>query len=224
MKIFILFFLFSSISIAAQENKYLIFSQKQKIAIRAEKWQDAIANTIGMINLTKDNNISASAFLQLGSLLWLSGNQSKAVSAINRSIHIMRYSSNVDASVTMCAKKILARVSKSNTPPTPQEKSALIHYIITLNNTAINFYENVESEKQRQEDIRRHNLLMKRFDAEITRLKQEDKRIEKEAKRKADQEYWKKTRKSFDPTRRPQNGYAREQWDAAKRIYDIFDR
>lgn len=224
MKIFILFFLFSSISIAAQENKYLIFSQKQKIAIRAEKRHDAIENTVGMINLTKDNNISASAFLQLGSLLWLSGNQSKAVSAINRSIHIMRYSSNVDASVTMSAKKILARVSKSNTPPTPQEKSALIHYIITLNNSVTNFHGDVESEKQRQEEIRRHKLLMKRFDAEITRQKQESKRIEKAAKHKADQEYWEKTRKSFDPTRRPQNGYAREQWDAAKRIYDIFDR
>lgn len=226
MKIFILFlfFLFSSISIAAQENKYLIFSQKQKIAIRAEKWQDAIANTIGMINLTKDNNISASAFLQLGSLLWLSGNQSKAVSAINRSIHIMRYSSNVDASVIMSAKKILARVSKSNTPPTPQEKSALIHYIITLNNTAINFYENVESEKRRQEEIRRHNLLMRRYDAEIARLKQEAKRFERETKRKADQEYWETTRKTFDPERRPKGRFAREQWDAAKRIYDIFDK
>ena len=212
------------VCLSSNGEDFITFSKKQRIAIRSEKWQDAIANTIGMINQTKDNNISASAFLQLGSLLWLSGNQSKAVSAINRSIHIMRYSSNVDASVTMSAKKILARVSKSNTPPTPQEKSALIHYIITLNNTAINFYENVESEKQRQEDIRRHNLLMKRFDAEITRLKQEDKRIEKEAKRKADQEYWKKTRKSFDPTRRPPNGYAREQWDAAKRIYDIFDK
>ena len=114
MKIFILFFLFSSISIAAQENKYLIFSQKQKIAIRSEKWQDAIANTIGMINLTKDNNISASAFLQLGSLLWLSGNQSKAVSAINRSIHIMRYSSNVDASVIMRASLIRPQPRKKN--------------------------------------------------------------------------------------------------------------
>ena len=177
-----------------------------------------------MINQTKDNNISASAFLQLGSLLWLSGNQSKAVSAINRSIHIMRYSSNVDASVTMSAKKILARVSKSNTPPTPQEKSALIHYIITLNNTAINFYENVESEKQRQEEIRRHNLLMRRYDAEIVRLKQEAKRFERESKRKADREYWETTRKTFDPERHPEGRFAREQWDAAKRIYDIFDK
>ena len=224
MKIFILFFLFSSISIVAQENKYLIFSQKQKIAIRAEKWYDAIANTVGMINLTKDDKTSASVFLQLGGLLWLSGNQVKAVSALNRSILFMKYSSNVDTSMVIGAKKILARLRKSNTPPTQHEKSALIHYIITLDNSVTNFHGDVESEKQRREEIRRHNLLMRRYDAEIVRLKQEAKRFERESKRKADREYWETTRKSFDPTRRPQNGYAREQWDAAKRIYDIFDR
>lgn len=221
---FIFIFVMVGICLSSNGEDFITFSKKQRIAIRSEKWQDAIANTIGMINQTKDNNISASAFLQLGSLLWLSGNQSKAVSAINRSIHIMRYSSNVDASVTMSAKKILARVSKSNTPPTPQEKSALIHYIITLNNTAINFYENVESEKQRQEEIRRHNLLMRRYDAEIVRLKQEAKHFERESKRKADREYWETTRKTFDPERHPEGRFARERWDAAKRIYDIFDK
>jgi len=221
---FIFIFVISGICLSSKGEDFITFSKKQHIAIRTEKWHDAIANTIGMINQTKDDNISASSFLQLGGLLWLSGNQSKAIAAINRSIHIMNFSSNVDISMAMSAKKILSRISKSNTPPTPQEKSALTHYIITLNNAAINFYGDVEAEKQRQEEIRRHKLLMKRFDAEITRQKQESKRIEKAAKHKADQEYWEKTRKSFDPTRRPQNGYAREQWDAAKRIYDIFDR
>ncbi len=221
---FILILVIMGTGISSNGEDFITFSQKQRLAIRSEKWHDAIANTIGMINQTKDNNISASAFLQLGSLLWLSGNQSKAVSAINRSIHIMRYSSNVDASVTMSAKKILARVSKSNTPPTPQEKSALIHYIITLNNSVTNFHGDVESEKQRQEEIRRHNLLMRRYDAEIVRLKQEAKRFERESKRKADREYWETTRKTFDPERPPEGRFAREQWDAAKRIYDIFDK
>ena len=212
------------ICLSSNGEDFITFSKKQRIAIRAEKWQDAIANTIGMINQTKDDKTSASVFLQLGGLLWLSGNQVKAVSALNRSILFMKYSSNVDTSMVIRAKKILARLRKSNTPPTPQEKSALIHYIITLNNTVINFYENVESEKQRQEEIRRHNLLMRRYDAEIVRLKQEAKRFERESKRKADREYWETTRKTFDPERHPEGRFAREQWDAAKRIYDIFDK
>lgn len=221
---FILILVIMGTGISSNGEDFITFSQKQWLAIRSEKWHDAIANTIGMINLTKDDKISASVFLQLGGLLWLSGNQVKAVSALNHSILFMKYSSNVDTSMVISAKKILARLRKSNTPPTQHEKSALIHYIITLNNSVTNFHGDIESEKRRQEEIRRHNLLIRRYDAEIARLKQEAKRFERETKRKADQEYWETTRKTFDPERRPKGRFAREQWDAAKRIYDIFDK
>lgn len=221
---FILILAIVGIVLSSNGEDFITFSQKQRIAIRSEKWYDAIAETIGIINQTKDNNISASSFLQLGVLLWLSGNQSKAVSAINRSIHIMRFSSNVDTSMVISAKKILSRLRKSNTPPNQQEKSALIHYIITLNNSVTNFHGDVESEKRYQEEIRRHNLLMRHYDSEISRLKQEAKRFERESKRKADREYWEATKKTFDPEQRPQGRATREQWDAAKRIYDIFDK
>ena len=69
----------------------------------------------------------------------------------------------------------------------------------------------------------RYSALMAYLDSGIQAAKREGHRIEWNAKFNADREYQSATGKSFDPSRRPSGGFEREKWDAAKRVYDIFD-
>lgn len=223
MKTLTLVLFLNSLVISAFANDFIRFAQLQQQAIRSENWHSAISNTIGMINQTKDDNMSASAFLQLGSLLWLSGDTPKAISAVKRSLHIMGHSSDIDASMAAAAQKILSRLNRSSSAPSSREKAVLTYYITALSNSAISVQGHIESEARREAENRRHYIMMKYFDSEIASLKREAARIERNAKRRADNEYWRSTGKTFDPSHRPSGGHARAQWDAAKRVYDIFD-
>ena len=70
----------------------------------------------------------------------------------------------------------------------------------------------------------RLNNLIRYCDGEIQRLQHEGKMMERAAKRKASAEYTEKTGREFDPDDPPMRGTrARAHWDAANRVYQIFE-
>lgn len=70
----------------------------------------------------------------------------------------------------------------------------------------------------------RLNNLIRYCDGEIQRLQHEGRMMERAAKRKASAEYTENTGKEFYPKDPPMRGtYAREQWDIANRVYQIFE-
>lgn len=70
----------------------------------------------------------------------------------------------------------------------------------------------------------RFEVLGRMFDSMNRSAMLEGQRIERDAKFKANQEFSSKYNRDFDPDRRPAEGTRmRDDWDACKRVHDIFD-
>lgn len=202
---------------------FLLHAERQQKAIRSEDWNTAIKHTIGMIEDMDDNNMTSIGFFQLGGLYWLSGNHEKAVNALRKSISIMGRSEDIDMKMIVVTKKLLTRITESSSAPTAREKSALAEYIRQLARNAAIARNDLELAEERQAEILRHQLLMQRYDHEIAQIQRETQRMERAAKSSASQEYWRNTGKIFDSDNRPSDPRMRAEWDAAKRVYNIFE-
>lgn len=80
-------------------------------------------------------------------------------------------------------------------------------------------------EFKKWDDIkRRYDTINRILDSQLHSARLESQRIEGTIKIQARQDFLEKHHKTFDPNNRPSsNSPMREDWDACKRIYDIFD-
>ncbi len=214
---FFLFAVFSVVSVAASDFSNYVAQQRD--AIDSSNWHRAIECTFGMINSSYNADVTSSSFLALGALLWITGNNEKAVSAIERSLHIMRHSDGVDEAKALAAVKMVKAVRNASGTPSWSQQQALVSFVKVLGVNS----DNTLTEIRRANEAARYSALMAYLDSGIQAAKREGHRIEWNAKFNADREYQSATGKSFDPSRRPSGGFEREKWDAAKRVYDIFD-
>ena len=205
--------------VSAKASDFSSYVAEQRNAINSENWHRAIECTFGMINSSSNGDVTSSSFLALGVLLWISGNREKAQSAVERSIHVMRYSDGVEESKVFAAVKILKAIRNSSGTPSWRERQVLVSFVKVLGVNSNNTVNSIT----RARDAARYNALMAYLDSGIQAAKREGHRIEWNAKFNASRDYYSETGKSFDPSRRPSGGFEREKWDAAKRVYDIFD-
>ena len=157
---------------------------------------------------------AASDLVLLGLLHWCNGSPSEARTAIGRAIQLMKTGRTLGNGCEARTEQLLARLNRVPRQLSSNELAAIVSFTTEL--------VSAQHFKNTQAVIARYDALGRMFDAQTQTWRREGEFQASVAKFYARQEYQKTTGKTFDPDRRPYGGREREQWDACKRIYDIW--
>lgn len=196
-------------------------------AIESCDWEDALNKTIAYINATRNSSLEADVnraqnFLYASLLSWNTDRQVKAREFMDKSIRLMRTGENLgggcEARAVAFKKKMLeGALPRRFTVKDIMGSTGIQSYIMELPNAKFN--------KTIRASIARYEAIGGMADAQRGIYEAEGRWFEKSSKFYARQEYQNATHRTFDPDDPPERGTsAREHWDAAKRIYDIFGK
>ena len=174
-------------------------------------WSEAVRYSRRLCEISADDRERVVNYTQLAILCWNDEEYSDAVSAVNTVIRSCR---NIEEGCEANARKFKRAIvdRKIGGKFSVEEATTLIGVwdaVVAVPNAIVQ---------------NRLNNLIAYCDGETRRLRHEGAMMEKAAKRKASAEYWENTRKTFDPDDPPSRGTtAREHWDVANRVYQIFE-
>lgn len=194
-------------------------------AIGSTEWEDALDKTIDYINAVRNSSLEADVnraqnFLYASMLSWNTDRREKAVEFLDKSIQLMRTGESLgggcEARAVAFRRKMIdgdlpRRFTSNDIMGTPGIQS----YIMEM--PKAKFHKTIRA------SIARYEAIGGMADAQHGIYEAEGRWFEKSSKFYARQEYQAATGLTFDPSDPPSRGTsAREHWDAAKRIYDIF--
>ncbi len=196
-------------------------------AIESGHWEDALDKTVAYINATRNSSLEADViraqnFLYASLLSWNTDRQVKAREFLDKSIRLMRTGENLGGGCEARAVAFKKKMSDGDLPRRFSVKDimgspSIQSYIMELPNAKFN--------KTIRASIARYEAIGGMADAQKGIYEAEGRWFEKSSKFYARQEYQSATHRTFDPDDPPERGTsAREHWDAAKRIYDIFGK
>ena len=194
-------------------------------AIESSEWEDALDKTIDYINATRNSSLEtdvnrAQNYLYASMLSWNTDRREKALEFLDKSIRLMRTGENLGGKCEARAVAFRKKMSDGDLPRRFTTKDiigtpGIQSYIMELPTAKFN--------KTIRASIARYEAIGGMADAQKGIYEAEGRWFEKSSKFYARQEYQNATHRTFDPDVPPELGTsAREQWDAAKRIYDIF--
>ena len=194
-------------------------------AIASAEWEDALDKTIDYLNATRNSSLEADVnraqnYLYASMLSWNTDRPEKAREFLDKAIRIMRTGENMGGGCEARAVAFRNKMSGGDLPRrfttndiigTPGIQS----YIMELPTAKFNRTINAR--------IARYEAIGGMADAQKGIYEAQGRWFENASKFYARQEYQKATHQTFDPDSPPERyTSAREHWDAAKRIYDIF--
>lgn len=194
-------------------------------AIEEEEWEDALEKLVRYYNATLssfiETDLNRADYLLMGSMLaWNCGQKEPAKNLAERAVDKMRQGEHLGGGCHVRAERFLSKMREGDLPRYFGKKDiagggGVRGYIMELPNAK--FEQNLAALNARYEAIGG------RADAWKGVYEAEGRFREKRAKLYANREYQEKTHRRFDPDDPPARGSSdREYWDAAKRIYDIF--
>jgi len=156
--------------------------------------------------------------VQLFMLRWNLGQRSAAMSELREAIRIM---DGIGEGCSASARRLLAKAETGRLPD---------FTYVDMNNTKIGVIGAVMAVPSavwnRQIDgfIARQRALGAMFDSQTSAYRREGDRFAWREKYNAASEYQRKTGRTFDPSDRPSyDSPSRAEWDACKKVYDIFE-
>lgn len=209
------------------ENPVEYFSKAWK-ATEAEKWGDAVRCMKRCVELEKSAGILrtdcnlAGYYVWLAMLQWNDNEPSSARSSMEEAIRLMKYGENLGQGCEKLAEKFLGKMRSGDLPSafTPTD-------ILSDCGIQKNIMAPVEARfwKCTNASIARSNLVISWAESMSRTYQMEGERQARMARQGARQEYLRKTGREFSPDSdtRPSYGKARDEWDACKRVYDIFE-
>ena len=194
-------------------------------AIESGNWESALRKTVAYINATRNSSLEpdvnrAQHFLYASMLSWNTDRREKACEFLDKSIRLMRTGENLGGGCEARAVAFKKKMSSGDLPRRFTTKDimgspGIQSYIMELPTAKFN--------KTIRASIARYEAIGGMADAQKGIYEAEGRWFEKSSKFYARQEYQNATRRTFDPDDPPERGTsAREHWEAAKRIYDIF--
>lgn len=194
----------------------------QSRAIEDEDWDEALSLKKRFIAREYwggcDVN-KASDQVELALLYWNTGDRSGARNALSRAISIMRNGNNLGNNCWSDASTLYRKMQSGDLPSrfASKEFTSVLSYVMEVPMAQFN--------KTINSQIRQYDLMIRRMDSEIKTLEFQGQIMEHRAKFKARQDYFNATGRTFNPSNPPEYGTsARDEWNAAKRIYDIFGK
>ena len=162
---------------------------------------------------------NASDQVDLALLYWNTGDRESARSALSKAISIMRNGNNLGNNCWADASTLYRKMRDGDLPSkfSPKEFEAIFSYVMEV--------PMAQFDKTINAQIRRYDLMIQKMDSEIRSIEFQGQIMEHRAKFKARQDYFNATGETFSPSNPPEYGTsARDEWDSAKRIYDIFGK
>lgn len=159
----------------------------------------------------------ASDHVELSLLYWNTGDREEARDAMSAAINFMRYGHNLGNNCWQDASRLYNKMRNGGLPSkfSPKELECVLNYVMEVPRAQFN--------KTIDAQMARYDTMIRRMDSEIRTIEFQGRIMEHRAKFKARQDYHDATGRTFDPSNPPEYGSsAREDWNAAKRIYDIF--
>ena len=220
-------FLMSMQPPASKENPVEYFNKCWK-ATEAEEWRDAAGYMKRCVELEKNAGILRTDcnltgyYVWLAMLQWNNNEQSSARDSMREAIRLMKYGESLGQGCEKLAEKFLAKMQSGDLPSrfTPTD-------ILSDCGIKKNIMVPVEARfwKCTNASIARSNLVISWAESMTRTYQMDGERQARMARQGARQEYLRKTGKEFSPDRdtRPSYGKARDEWDACKRVYDIFE-
>ena len=209
------------------ENPVEYFNKCWK-ATEAEEWSDAVGYMKRCVELEKsagilrtDCNLSG-YYVWLAMLQWNDGEQSSARSSMEEAIRLMKYGESLGNGCEKLAEKFLEKMQSGDLPSRFTPTDILSDCGIKKNIMApveARFWQCTNA------SIARSNLVISWAESMSRTYQMEGERQARMARQGARQEYLRATGREFSPDRdtRPSSGKARDEWDACKRVYDIFE-
>ena len=196
-------------------------------AIDNQNWERALDKIIDYLNATRSSSLEpdvnrAANFLTASMLCWNTDRIGKAKEFLDKAISLMRNGSNLGGG---CESRAVAFRRKMNSGDLPsifsskdiQGPCGIHSYVMEIPHAT--------SSRNIRATMARYEAIGRMVDAQKGIYETSGRWFEKSSKFYASQEYQNATRRTFDPDRPPERGTsAREHWDSAKRIYDIFGR
>lgn len=209
----------SLMAMSLQESLQVMNTKAQ--AIESENWRLAAAcaqkllggdDVCGIIPVNQ-----AGEYLSLFFLGWNLGEKQTAVGCLQQCIRVL--DGQVGNNCSARAKVLLSKVQAGKVRGTFSRKDVggvLYNYIMEMP-YAVN-------QQNHQRIMARYDALIGQISASTDVYRREGEYQAAQAKLYARQDYEQKHHRSFDPDDRPsEDSGRREDWDACKRIYDIFD-
>jgi len=196
-------------------------------AIVSAEWEDALDKTIDYFNATRNSALEADLnraqdLLYASMLSWNTDRKAKAHEFLDKSIQLMKTGENLGDGCEARAVAFRKKMSDGVLPCRFTTNDIIGNpgiqaYIMELPTAKFN--------KTISASIARYEAISGRADAQKGIYEAQGKWFEKSSKFYARQAYQNATHRTFDPDRPPERGTsAREHWEAAKRIYDIFGK
>ena len=212
---------------SSTENPVEYF-QKCWNATEAEEWGDAVRYMKRCVELEKSAGILrtdcnlAGYYVWLAMLQWNDDSPGSARDSMEEAIRLMKYGENLGQGCEKLAEKFLGKMRSGDLPSAFTSTDILSDCGIQKNIMAP-----VEARfwKCTNASIARSNLVISWAESMSRTYQMEGERQARMARQGARQEYLRKTGREFSPDRdtRPSTGKARDEWDACKRVYDIFE-
>ena len=204
------------------------YFQKCCNATEAGEWGDAVGYMKRCVELEKNAGILrtdcnlAGYYVLLSMLQWNYNEPSSARSSMEEAIRLMKYGESLGQGCEKLAEKFLGKMRSGDLPSTFTSTDILSDCGIHKNIMAP-----VEARfwKCTNASIAKSNLIISWADSMSRTYQMDGERQARMAQQGARQEYLRKTGREFSPDRdtRPSYGKARDEWDACKRVYDIFE-
>ena len=204
------------------------YSNKAWNATEAEEWGDAVRYMKRCVELEKSAGILrtdcnlAGYYVWLAMLQWNDDSRGSARDSMEEAIRLMKYGENLGQGCEKLAEKFLGKMRSGDLPSafTPTD-------ILSDCGIQKNIMAPVEARfwKCTNASIARSNLVISWAKSMSRTYQMEGERQARMARQGARQEYLRKTGRHFSPDSdtRPSYGKARDEWDACKRVYDIFE-
>ena len=211
----------------ARENPVEYFS-KAWSATESGQWGEAARNLKRCIEIEKDSGILrsdcniADNYVWLAMLQWNDDEASSARSSMSEAIYLMKNGEYLGGGCEKLAEKFLQKMRSGDLPSTFSTTDIL---------SDCGVHKHVVAPMQarywsRLGRINDQSRLVTRWAESMTRTYQMQADSQaRMARQSARQEYLSKTGREFSPDSdtRPSSGKARDEWDACKRVYDIFE-
>jgi len=212
---------------ASSENPLDYFNKAWE-ATETERWGEAVRALKRCIEIEKESGIFrsdcniADNYVWLAMLQWNDNEPRSARSSMEEAIRLMKYGESLGQGCEKLAEKFLAKMQSGDLPsrftPTDILSDCGIHKNIMVPVMA-RFW------KCTNASIARSNLVISWAESMSRTYQMEGERQARMARQGARQEYLRKTGREFSPDSdtRLSYGKARDEWDACKCVYDIFE-
>lgn len=204
-------------------QKRLKYSEMKQKAIRARRWDHALEYALEARENRNNGEPSinlAEMALELSMLYWNTNDKYNAEKEMERCVYILKNAPKIYRNGYERAEVFYDKMQQGELPNSFSSDDFLIgpNYLLgfVLEIAKIQWWQGTSAV------IARNKALGSYFDSMKQSYQYQADAERRTEIRSAEYEYYKKTKKEFDPNNRPREAAAQSAWDSCKRIYDIF--